>query len=175
MMKYMTPELIVRGQSRDPAELDAVETAWEANGERYREYFDQIRPVLPAGLLRLLDSYSLHDARVLAISRPAGGFHVLLQLDTPPRSLVGVHYDLVAEPTITEGVLPAGVATQGDWVEWWYDEIELIPGKPPTWRHSILLSNGWEITLDCRDVRIEESVPVLPRLPVMTPTTAGAV
>ena len=40
--------------------------------------------------------------------------------------------------------------------------LEKIKADIPTLGKDV---NGWEITLDCRDVHLEESVPVLPRLP----------
>lgn len=173
-MKYMTPALIVRGQSQNPEDLDAVEVAWEENGALYRAYLAHVRSELPAGLTHLLDGFHLHDARVVAMSRPAGGFQITLEIETAPRRLLELRYDLLAEPHITEGVLPPSVASQGDWIEWWYDEVERLPGEQPTWRHSILLSNGWEIALDCRDVRLEEAQPIWPRLPLTAGTAAPA-
>lgn len=167
-MKYMTPDLIVRGQSRDPAELDAVEAAWEEQGERYRDYLAAIRPELPPGLLRFLDRDALHDARVVGMFQSPGAFTILVQPEGTGE-LLNLRYDLVADPVIVKGVLPADIASQGDWVEWWYDEVDRLAGKVPTWRLSILLSNGWEITLDCRDVHIEEGMPILP-----TAATLGA-
>ena len=47
-------------------------------------------------------------------------------------------------------------------MDWQYDEIEMVEGEPPTWRQSILLSNGWEVTLPFRDVRVEEAEALLP-------------
>jgi hypothetical protein len=47
-------------------------------------------------------------------------------------------------------------------VEWQYDEIEKIPGEPPTWRQSILLSNGWEVVIHFRDLKVEEMQALLP-------------
>jgi hypothetical protein len=47
-------------------------------------------------------------------------------------------------------------------VDWLYDEIEKVDGRPPTWRQSILLSNGWEVTLHFRDVKVEEVQAILP-------------
>ncbi len=38
----------------------------------------------------------------------------------------------------------------------------MVPGTPPTWRQSILLSNGWEVTLHFRDVQVQEVQVLIP-------------
>ena len=58
--------------------------------------------------------------------------------------------------------LPAAFCGTGAIVDWQYDEIEMVPGEPPTWRQLILLNNGWEVTLHFRDVQVQEVQPVLP-------------
>lgn len=36
------------------------------------------------------------------------------------------------------------------------------PGEPPTWKQSILLSNGWEVKLCFRDVHVQELRAIIP-------------
>ena len=69
-MKYFTPELYVRGQSRDDDVLDEVDGLWEEAGDRYLAYLKAVRPTLPVGLVHILDSYYLHDAAKAAIEDP---------------------------------------------------------------------------------------------------------
>ena len=71
-------------------------------------------------------------------------------------------YDLIDAPTIEQDVLPSDYRTTGDQVDWQYHEIEKVVGSPQSWRQSIVLSNGWEITLHFRDVRVEEARALLP-------------
>ena len=47
-------------------------------------------------------------------------------------------------------------------MDWQYDEIEMAEGEPPTWWQSILFSNGWEVNLHFRTVRVEEADALLP-------------
>jgi hypothetical protein len=47
-------------------------------------------------------------------------------------------------------------------VDWQYNEIKMVAGNPPTWRESLLLSNGWELTLHFREVAVQEVQAVLP-------------
>jgi hypothetical protein len=54
-------------------------------------------------------------------------------------------YDLVAEPLIRTDASPPTGTPPSQEADWLYDEIEMIPGDPPSWATSILLSNGWEV------------------------------
>jgi hypothetical protein len=84
---------------------------------------------------------------------------VTLRLDTPPQSILTLVYDLVDDPVIIQDALPQEVGTI---VEWQYNEIEMVDDDPPSWRESLLLSNGWEVKLHFRDVTVEEAEAVLP-------------
>src|SRR5205823_9112990 len=94
--------------------------------------------------------------------RRGGAFLVVLQLDTPPQSLLTFTYDLVEEPRIDPQALLEAARFKGGAVEWQYDEVEKVGGQPPTWRQSVLLSNGWELTLHFRDVKAEEAEALIP-------------
>jgi hypothetical protein len=59
-------------------------------------------------------------------------------------------------------VLPAEYQSTAGIVDWQYDEIEMADGEPTTWWQSILFSNGWEVTLHFRTVRIEAAEALLP-------------
>jgi hypothetical protein len=161
-MKYFTPELIARGQTEDDQILHKVEALWDERCEQYNAYLLSIKEDLPPGLRRIEDSYYLHDATVQGMGRRDGAFIIILQLDTPPRSLLTFTYDLTEEPHIDPEALPQGARSRGAAVDWLYDELEKVPGQPPTWRQCILLSNGWEVTLHFRDVRVEEVEALLP-------------
>jgi hypothetical protein len=95
--------------------------------------------------------------------------------DWPPYSLPTFRYHLVEEPRIDRDSLPevARVSGLGGVPLWQYDEVELVEGDPPTWRQSILLSNGWEITLHFRDVHVEEVPAILPE-PRQSTSSASA-
>ena len=161
-MRYFTPELIVMGQAHEDQVLDEQNRLWEDAGDRYVAYLDTVRSHFPAGLRQLDESYYLHDAVVHGMGRRGQSFVIVLQLDTPPQSLLTFTYDLVEDPTVIKEALPAEVCGSGPIVDWQYDEIEMAPGEPPTWRQSILLSNGWELRLHFRDVQVQEAQAVLP-------------
>jgi hypothetical protein len=161
-MKYFTPELIVMGQSLDDQIAQEQERLWEEAGERYVAYLDTIRPHFPPGLRQIDESYYLHDAIIRGMGRRGQFFVVILQLDTPPQAILTFTYDLVEDPVIVKDALPPEYSGTGPIVDWEYNEIEMVPGNPPTWRESLLLSNGWELKLHFRDVQVQEVQAVLP-------------
>jgi hypothetical protein len=171
-VKYFTPGLIALGQSEDSQTLNEQERRWEEAGDRYAAYLDTIRPEFPPGL-RIIDArYYLHDGAIQGMGQEGRTFLLVLQLDTPPHSLLTFSYDLVSDAVIDREALPPGCRGTGSVVAWEYDEIERVPGDPPTWRQSILLSNGWEVQLHFRDVRVQEVRALLPapRTPAVTLT-----
>jgi hypothetical protein len=161
-MKYFTQELIVQGQIQDDQVVDKVEAAWDENSERYAAYLDSIRNQLPPGLRRRIDTYYLHDAVIRGMGREGNSFVIILQLDTPPQSILTLTYDLLSEPEIRQNTLPAELCARGTAVDWQYDEIEMVPGEAPTWRQAVLLSNGWELNLHFRDISVQEVQALIP-------------
>jgi hypothetical protein len=161
-MKYFTPELVVAYGSDDPATWKDAEARWDDACARYDAYLASVKDRLPANLRHVEDTYRLHDAVVRGMGRRGGAFVLVLQPAGPPQPLLTFTYELVGEPHIRKDVLPAEYQSTGGYVDWQYDEIELGEGEPPTWRQSILFSNGWEVTLHFRDVRVEEVEALLP-------------
>jgi hypothetical protein len=161
-MKYFTQDLIARGQSHDDNVLNEVEALWDANCDRYVAYLDSIRDRLPPGLRHRVEKYYLHDAVIRGMGRQGRSFVIIVQLDTPPQSIITFTYDLLLEPDIQKGTLPPDVCGTGPLVDWLYDEIEMVAGEPPTWRQSILLSNSWQLTLHFRDIQVQEVEALLP-------------
>jgi hypothetical protein len=160
-MKYFTPDLLVRFGSEDDAIANAAQEEWDNACDRYGQYLDSIKGQLPPGLQYLEEHYQLHDAEVRGLGKQGHSFVMVLQLDSPPQPLVTLTFDLMDEPTINEDTLPQQLRSRGV-VEWQYDELELLPGEPPTWSWSVLLSNGWEVTLRFRSVQVQEAQALLP-------------
>ena len=155
-MRYFTQDLIVRGQSHDDTVLNEVEAHWDENCERYAAYLDSVRDRLPPGLRHRIDNYYLHDAVIRGMGWQDNAFVIVVQLDTPPQSIISFTYQLLSEPVIQKDTLPPEVRGTGSIVDWQYDEIEMVPGDLPTWCQAILLSNGWELRLHFRDVQVQE-------------------
>ncbi len=161
-MKYFTPELVVAYGSDNPATWKDAEARWDDACACYDAYLASIKDRLPADLRHVEDTYRLHDAVVRAMGRRDGAFVLVLQPANPPQRLLTIVYELVGEPVIQQDVLPAAYQSTGGYVDWQYDEIEMVEGEPPTWRQSILFSNGWEVTLRFRAVRVEAADALLP-------------
>lgn len=160
-MKYFTPDRYVRLQDREPAAMDAADAAWTDAAERYEGYLQTILPELPPPVRQLLEGYYLHDAEVLSAGRQGDTFVLLLQLDVPPNDLLSIIYTLAAEPIIDRSVLPA--EHRSAHMSWQYEELEICgSGDTRHYRHAILFSNGWEIQVPFRDVRLATVKPIYP-------------
>ena len=136
-MRYFTPELIALGRSSEDSVLNEQERLWDEAGDRYVGYLDSVRPQFPVGLRQIDARYYLHDAIIQGMGRRGPYFVMILQLDTPPQSILTFTYDLVEDPIIVKDALPADLCGTGSIVDWQYNEIEMVPGDPPTWRESL--------------------------------------
>lgn len=160
-MKYFTPDLYIRLQEREPDAMDAADAAWADAAQRYDSYLQTILPELPPAVRQLFDGYYLHDAEVLSAGRQGDTFVILLQLDVPPNDLLSLTYTLVAEPSIDRAALPP--EHRSPRMTWQYEELEVCgSGETKHYRHAILFSNGWEIQLPFRDVRLATVQPIYP-------------
>jgi hypothetical protein len=171
-MKYFTPERYLRlGNLTDEPAFLAAQRDWEQAVAGYKDQLRRIRKKLPAGLGKLVDSVYLHDARVLDMWQGRRSrFTITLLPESAPGRFVILAYSLVKAPQFAYGVLPAEVRSHP--VAWLYDELEVEQGAAASggrrgrrlkaFRHNILLSNGWEITLRFRNVSVTRPVALLP-------------
>ena len=107
----------------------------------------------------------------------AGNILSLTLRPQPPSDLVVLGYTLTESPTINRAALPEVYRTED--VAWLYDELthERVPG-PPSWltsadrakgdgratvtTHDILLSNGWEVRLRFRKIKVSRPQTLIP-------------
>jgi hypothetical protein len=160
-MKYFTPGLYRRLQdcSSDDA-MGAADAAWETAAQRYKRMLRRVRTLFPKGLRSLVEDFYLHDAEVLSMEQEGKTFVIVLRLDTPPRELLVLTYQLLEEAIVNTDALPS----RGDLepVQWMYDEVCAARGKGIGWVHSILLSNGWEIQLRLSNVEVTRAQALYP-------------
>jgi hypothetical protein len=160
-MKYFTKNLIERYGSPDDRVAHAADDEWEIATDRYEAYLQTIRPDMPEPVRQLLDGFYFHDARVLSMGRRDETFVISLQLDVPPKELLTLTYTLVGPPDVNKEPFDDGQSTPAPW--WLYEEIEQVgTGDRKHFIHSILFSNGWEISLPFRDVQVSRAEPVYP-------------
>jgi hypothetical protein len=158
-VKYFTPARYVRLQDADDMVADAVDEEWETVGAEYVQRLDVIRGNLPSALLKLIDTYYLHDAKVSRLARAGDDFLIEIRPIYPPEDLILLRYALVSEPSLNHEAFSGKFATSH--VLWMYDEIDFdsISG---TFTQDILFSNGWELGLRFRDVELILAQDLLP-------------
>jgi hypothetical protein len=115
----------------------------------------------------------LHDARVLSMHQREDVLVATLQPESDPGRLVVLGYSLVEEPLVKQNQLPEDYCRTP--IQWLYDEVDLdrpegprglpAPADRPTFRHDILLSNGWEVALRFRAVWVHRPIQVIPVVP----------
>lgn len=170
MRHFTAARYLNLGRLDDEQQFLAAQSAWEEAVVAYRDQLQRIRKQLPRGLVRLVTTVYLHDARVLAMHQSEQDFLITLHPISTPSRLAVIGYSLVEEPTIMQGVLPSDHCR--DPIVWLYDELDLDrpegprglpdPSGKPTYRHDILLSNGWEVRLRFRSAWVKQPLGVLP-------------
>src|SRR5271166_2896518 len=105
-MKYFTPERIVRYGSEDPTTWRQSAAEWDELCDQYSKYLESVKDEMPPGLHHIENSYSLHDAVIRGMGQEGRSFVIVLQLDTPPHSLLTFSYDLIGDPVIDKEALP---------------------------------------------------------------------
>jgi hypothetical protein len=161
-MKYFTPELFVRGNSKDPDEVDQVEAEWERALKRYSRRYKKIEPHLPEGLRRFHSDQCLHDAEIMGpaqlsfYSLPWNGKDVVL-IAKQTNTLVPEYLNTLAilqyavvEDTVVERPVDAEVFKTSRPI-WLYDEVDLI--QPGVFQHEILISDGRVVRIRFHDFR----------------------
>jgi hypothetical protein len=164
-MKHFTPERYLRlGNLDDRDAFLAAQEDWERAVEGYQAQLQRVVGEFPPGLRRVLETISLHDARVLDMwLGDRKQFSITLHPESDPSRLVVFGYALVEPPRVEQDVLPESVRSEP--VTWLYDELdfggETRQGKP-AFTHDILLSDGREIRLHFRSVTVRRPLPLVP-------------
>jgi hypothetical protein len=161
-MKYFPPERYIALQDfTSDAVMNAADAKWDEAVEQYEAYYATIQDSVPAEYRRLQETYFLHDAVVLYLGRQDNRFVIALRLDPSPQQVLQLTYELAGEARINRDALPSIHRSEGSAL-WFHDEIELVSEEPRVCIHSILFSNGWEVQLPFRSLRIEEVQVLFP-------------
>ncbi len=186
-MKFFTPDLVDGfGSDDDKISLGAHQEL-ESHSEEYLRHLREIEETLPQRLRELLEQFYLHDSRVIShssfgvcepgepghteLSELTHGakrhaeddrlqsFWIVLELDTPPREILVLQYRSVL---IEDAYLHQALGDEEcPYLEWLYDEVELIPtGRDNEFRHSILFTKGLELRLRFKDFDFATLKPI---------------
>src|SRR5437879_2627501 len=119
-MKYFTPELLERIASLDDEVADDAHDEWERAIARSNRHWRKIRHFFPAEVRRFEEEHvCLHDAQVLRVGRNGDTFVMVLEMESPSRTLVVLKFTLNGEPAIDPGAL--SVQRESDTVTWMYE------------------------------------------------------
>ena len=151
-MRYFTPDLLQRFGSLDDRIADAADDECELASARYRADLKKLKRKLPSGMRELQTKYYLHDALVFPLKANKDEFMVKLKLDTPPHEELLLRYDLAEKPKLVRH--PGLAEKKCPSLIWLYDEVEAVKNNPSQFAHSILLNNGFEITLAFTDLEL---------------------
>jgi hypothetical protein len=163
-MRYFTRDLYLRLQLNGEADMNAADAEWDKAVERYDRRLKAIWSELPRALRVLFKKLYLHDAEVLSMGQHDQLFVIVVKLEVPPQELVTITYNLTDEPKINLNALPPEHCS--NYVQWMHDEVDLVRRKNKKhFTHAILFSNGWEVCLSFRDVRVAVTKRLLPVAP----------
>ena len=152
-MKYFTPELYLRFNSKDRTVAAKANDEWETAIEEYRNHLRQIGPRLVPNVRKLAKSLSLHDAHYLGLRQPKIRHlqHPIAVLATQAEATTFLLvYTLAREPELRDAKPHWRFSKKQ--VHWLYDEFDI--DSRGNQQHEVLLSNGKIIKLRFRDVQL---------------------
>ncbi len=162
-MKYFTPQLYQQFNSRDEAEAERANEAWEQAILDYKRYLESIHDRMPSQVLALSE-LCLHDAAILSRTEVIQGAPPVFFHDFPyPFPMVNWSAVAIVTVRLSGEILslfyslwdrirtheaPADWPFSKEREHWLYDEVHALDGRRESlaWLHRILLSTG--ITLE---------------------------
>lgn len=168
-MRFFTPELYLRFNSRDDAVALAADADWEAAIARYKAHLDSLRGKMPSQVVNLSEM-CLHDADILLRQEQQEPFELAYHRDWPGPSpwvpwygvftfAVRLDDKVLAILYFLRDHIAEKPATQ-DWPfsksreHWLYDEIDYAPGAGGHFIHNVLLSTGIVLSIPFSTVLI---------------------
>lgn len=153
-MRFFTPQLYVRFNSRNDDEADKANEQWEAALLEYRKHLGRVREHLPREA-RALTEMSLHDAELLSLEE---SLEPLLSIRLEPFGPEVFWGAITLLPLRQNGTLVSLIYVLSDRIRqhppvlrwrfsklhthWLYDEIDVDEAQRGHFLHRILLSDG---------------------------------
>src|SRR5919197_1045369 len=104
-MKYFTPELLKRFNSRDDEIADAAHADFERAATAYKEQLDKIDEKLPDNVRRLLSDFYLHDAKVMLFLVRDNVFSIFLTPEGQRDESLMIRYLVTGKPRFNKNWL----------------------------------------------------------------------
>jgi hypothetical protein len=152
-MRYFTPELYLRFNCSDRAEVAKAHAEWEDAIEAYREHLEEIGPKLMANVRNLAQTLCLHDADYLGMAvmpTPDAGKPLAVLLIRQNRARLFLVYYLAEQPTTREIAREWPFSKKQ--VHWLYDEFDA--DEEGIQQHEVLLSNGQVLNLRFHEMQV---------------------
>lgn len=154
-MRFFTPQMYVRLNSDDDAQIEQAAREWESAFTRYKEHLRQIRDTMPAPV-REVSELSLHDWELIESQAAfeqavpaAPQMRLPLWLSFAAIGVRKQHEVIVLFYLLWDEVRTIG--PDRDWdrelspsgkVYWLYDEIDHVPSTLNQYVHRVLFSDG---------------------------------
>ena len=163
-MKFFTPELYLRSNSRDDAVADHAADDWEKAISDYNRHLAKYTKQMNPRVKDLAETLCLHDAELISLEEhPRGPLSPPLFAFTFPvetvalrinGNIINLCYFLWAEAGQSRS--PEAWPFSQLQPHWLYDEIDLDRDQPyPLYWHRILLSDGRVVSIPFFDVVIQ--------------------
>jgi len=151
-MKYFTPELLKRFNSRDDEVADAAHADFERAVTAYKEQLDKIDEKLPDNVRRLLSEFYLQDAKVMLFLVRDDEFSIFLRPEGQRDESLMIRYLVTGKPRFNKNWL-TGMPPH---LYWLYDEIGIRQKRRTTvFTHSILFTGNRELQLEFSDLELD--------------------
>jgi hypothetical protein len=158
VMKFFTPELLIRFNSSNDEVADHADAEWEDAVRAYHKHLDGLRDQMPSSVKKLAD-LCLHDAEVLACDEPVEPLFPLSRFEPLLRHSLFPFWLGFAILSIRKGDEVVSLIyalcdrirkhpSIGDWPfsklrrHWLYDEVDVSPNLPGMFLHRVLMSDG---------------------------------
>jgi hypothetical protein len=173
-MKYLKYALLERCRSLDNDAAEAACDEWDRAIAHYNTALAAIQPQFPAAVRKILDCFSLHDAKVLTYFLTRRKLSLLIRLEgnsARPGKMLELKY------TVAKGGLR--IMKHGKDKDWpkdrgriQYDEFGKAPDSTAAvFSHSLLLAEGCELRIRFTDLHLRRLKKVI--LPSVEPAGLG--
>ena len=161
-MRFFTPELLMRLNSKDGEVVDRAMQTWEEAIVAYNQSLPHVLSELPPQS-RAIATLSLHDWKLVMIKSPSGAtpglrHHSMFLALEFRNDLAVISYALTDKLRRIDSPEDWSLAGNKS-VYWLYDELDLNGVSPGTFVHSILFSDGTTLVIPFSALEVAQIKP----------------